>query len=172
MTIRTWLADRRGVAGLEFGLVFMILFLLIVGAFELAQGWATLTKVKGLADSVAQIVAMEDTLNTSGGADVCTGAKMMIRPFDSTKLGVEIGQVTFNSSGAPAISWRYNACAANGTTDLTKPVSGLPTTAGVSYVVVRVTYVFTSPLTMFVPVPITMRGDAVANPRFGKVSWS
>lgn len=167
-----WLRDRRGSAGLEFGLLATLLITLVVGTFEIAQGWAAAAKLKGTAEAVAQLVAMETTVNSTEINDICVGAQMMIRPFSAASLGLEIGVVTIGSTGSPSVTWRSDVCAANGTTDLTKTLSGLTLAAGASVVVVRASYVFTSSLLMFLPNAITLRGDSVVSPRLDTVVWS
>jgi Flp pilus assembly protein TadG len=172
MRTARFLRDRRGAAALEFGALAMVLMGLCYGSVEVAQAFAAAAKVKGVAESVAQLVALEQTATNAELADICTAAQMMMTPFMSAALGIEVVDVTIDSKNAPVVSWRSDSCAANGTTAVDPVIAGLAVAPGDNVVVVRASYVFTSPLLFFMPSAITLRADQVVRPRYGTVGRS
>jgi hypothetical protein len=80
--------DTRGVASLEFVVVIPILFMLVIGTYQLTEFVRVNARVSRVAGAVADLVAQQSsgiTGGTSGSlGNFCAGARLMMTPFLAT----------------------------------------------------------------------------------------
>ncbi len=140
--------DERGIAAIEFAMIVPIMFFLFVGSVEFSQAITVDRRVTQIASSTADLVAREKTITTAQLDNIMTIAKVLMRPYDTTKM-----KITLVSVGAKAgnnsitkVCWAYNF--QGGTHTYAKgDVYSLPTKdiidAGGSVMVAEVEYDYT-----------------------------
>ena len=90
------LADRAGVAALEFALVAPFMVALLFGTVELGNAFRIQAKVNTAAGQLAELVAGQQGVTAPGGslADMCTGAALNLLPYASSRFAADIASGT------------------------------------------------------------------------------
>ncbi len=115
---------RRGIAAVEFALIFPVLIPLFLGTIEILTLYRTEAKLNAIAFNVAQGVSIADAVSTatapiastSTGSvtslnDLCKGAVLGLKPFPTTGLTIAIASITEEAgpNGQPTKSPAYSA---------------------------------------------------------------
>lgn len=102
---KTMLRDRRGVAAVEFAIVFPVLLILCFGAFQLTMALTLFGKLNSVAGAVADIASRE--LHTS--ARELTGlenvARQFIEPYDVEQLRIVVSGAELDPNGDWIVKW-------------------------------------------------------------------
>lgn len=186
-TLRSLLANDRGVASLEFVIILPIMLSLLFATYELSQYVRAQLKVNNAAQSIADMVAQQAagvTGGTSGSlGNFCTAGELAMTPFPtasgSSTFAVAVASVTNYTSTGVTVDWESDgscgttakALGNTAQTLATSPTSLIPTAGapGDSVIVVTVTYVYQSPIQYFFPGLSTMTHTAFARPRGNNV---
>lgn len=91
-----FLSDRAGVAALELALVAPFMVTLLMGTIELGNTFRIQAKVNTATGQLAELVAGEQSVTAQGGslADMCTGARMNLLPFNGATFAADIASMT------------------------------------------------------------------------------
>ena len=86
------LADRAGVAALEFAMVAPFMVVLLFGTVELGNAFRIQAKVNTAAGQLAELVAGQQSVTAPGGSlsDMCTGAALNLLPYASGRFAADI----------------------------------------------------------------------------------
>ncbi|WP_417583971.1 TadE/TadG family type IV pilus assembly protein [Pelagibacterium sp.] len=108
------LANRKGMAAVEFALIVPVLLVSYLGATDVTQGLAIDRKLGQVASTVSDLVAQEDTITRDQVHGFFESGLAIMRPFDfeSTKLRLTIIEVDGGSTevtGATARNWNIEA---------------------------------------------------------------
>jgi Flp pilus assembly protein TadG len=157
--------QQSGAAALEFALVLPLLLTLFLGQFELVSAIRANIKVQSAAQTLAELVAKQVTVNATTIADYCAGAKLVLAPLASATLKATVVSVT-NNSGAKAVDWQDTTCGnAVSLANAVALASGAVANAGDSVILVQTSYVYNSPVGYLLSVPLTMTQTALYRPR-------
>lgn len=97
--------DRKGVAAVEFALVFPVLFLLNVAAGEGVRAYIAQRQVAHIAATMADITAQSRSVTPSQLDDILTASTAMIHPFPPQSLQQRLSSMSTNGSGAVTTDW-------------------------------------------------------------------
>jgi len=148
---RLFRLNERGMAAVEFALVFPIMLLLYWGAVDISQLLTADRKVTSVAGTTADLVAQAETLQSADLDDIYEAAATILSPLPNVDLSIVVTSITVDEDGDPEIDW---SDATPGTTPRSSP-SGLDIPEGMiveggSIVVAEVTYLYDSVMTRWV----------------------
>lgn len=164
-----FLRDRRGVVAIEFALLMPVMVILLFGGFEATRMVRASMRLNDVAETVADLVAQQTTLTSSGMANICTGGGLVMTPFPTGTLDATVASVTYASTSAGRVlDWQDTSCG-NGSNIAS------PTTLAVSYtpnvkdsvIVVQAVYVYAPLVSSIITAGFTMTRTAYARPRNG-----
>jgi Flp pilus assembly protein TadG len=143
--------DERGTAAVEFAFVAPIMVSLLVGTWELSCAITCDRHVTQIASSVADLVARNQTVDSSTLGAIMGIAEVLIRPDDPKNLSITVLSVTSSATDATktTVDWvyQYNSGAeplVQAAASYTLPTGILGTLSSV--VVVHAHYNYTSPI--------------------------
>ncbi len=157
--------DRAGAVAIEFALIVPLLLTLCLGLFEASEAVRADMKVRSAAQTLAQLVASQASINASTMSSFCAAAQLVMAPYATAPLQTAVASVS-NTGGTAAIDWQDTTCG-GGTVPgnaVTLATSMVPN-AGDSVIVVQATYTYTGPVVYVLPGTIDMSQIAYARPR-------
>lgn len=129
---RTRSRGDRGVAAIEFIIVFPMLLLLFIGTINITKFMNVNLKVKAAAELAADLVTRhKDTIKTSDIDDYFTAAELSLRPIDATNVRVDVYNFYLKNKTDTEATERWRKSSSNGTacnmpdTSSTSPISKL-----------------------------------------------
>lgn len=167
--VQAWARDTRAVVAIEFSILMPVMIVILFGSFEATRLVRASFRVTGAAQTIADLVAQQDSVSTSEMANFCVGGKLVLTPFSTTSLTASVASVTYSStSSGRAVDWQDTTCG-NGSTIGNAVSLGTAYTPNVkdSVIVARVTYSYTPLLNTFLTSAFTMTRVAYARPRNG-----
>jgi Flp pilus assembly protein TadG len=163
-TYRRFLASRRGVAGIEFGMILPILVLMLLAFYDAGTALAIYTKTSFATATLAQITnqynSTSDPIHDTDMSQIMGATAAVLAPYSSTPSTSNVSQIRINSSGTATVSWSTNLV----------PGSTFPLPAALavpnSYLIyATVSYTFTPTFAYFVSGPITLSDAIYVSPR-------
>ncbi len=97
--------DQSGVSAVEFALILPIMLLLYFGAVELGDALTIKRKVTSVTSSLTDLVTQSKTISDSDMKNILNAAKIMISPYDESKLKIKITGVKIDSKGQATVAW-------------------------------------------------------------------
>jgi Flp pilus assembly protein TadG len=123
LSVRDLIADRSGIAAIEFAMIVPIMLLMFFGTLEFSSGVAVDRKVtlmaRTLSDLTSQATSVADTDLTnffSAGISIST-------PYDATPTKARISEIYVDSHQVATIQWSKAATIASGSTQATLTTS-------------------------------------------------
>lgn len=109
--------NRDGIGGVEFALIFPLLLVVYICAFELTLGFSVAKRATRTAGTIADLVAQQTSVTTTFLATMPDVANAIFTPFDTAAAGqtidLKITGIAVDSSANATVAWSW---AANGTT--------------------------------------------------------
>ena len=93
--LRTLAGDDRGVSAVEFALILPVMVAMLFGAVSAANLVRTSIKLWNAAQSMADLVAQQTTLQTSDMVDFCKGGQLALAPVSGTMTVAAASVTTF-----------------------------------------------------------------------------
>jgi Flp pilus assembly protein TadG len=158
---------RRGLAALEFALLFPVMFLLFCGVVEISNLLAVDRKVVQAVQSGADLVTQEKTVDGAKLADIVEAVRLVFEPYPTDGLAFRISSVAFDAGdGDPRIAWQrtVGAFAPAGSADPLASAEGLGL-PGESVVIVDLAYRYRPIFAGIVPSDFAITELAAARPR-------
>ncbi len=87
---RKFIADRSGVAAVEFGLLAPILVLMLLGVIEISRAVSMNRKFSSVTATIADLVAREQTVSSADVTKMYSVASHMMKPWTSSQLKLAI----------------------------------------------------------------------------------
>lgn len=86
------LADRRGLAAVEFALVAPVMIIMLLGTLELGNAFRIQAKVNTATGQLAEMIAGQQSATAPKGniSDTCTGAVMNLLPYPTGPFSADI----------------------------------------------------------------------------------
>ncbi|MEW5684232.1 MAG: TadE/TadG family type IV pilus assembly protein [Pseudomonadota bacterium] len=160
--LRRFRDDRRGVAAIEFALIFPMIFVLNIAAAEALQVYRVQRAVAHMAATMSDITAQGRTVTEADLQDILSSSTVMIYPFPAASLQQRISSLVANSSGSVSIDWSAKK---------NYVMSGNPSVpagylgANESVIVTDVVYDYRPSFGLFLPESIRLQRKAYARPR-------
>ncbi|MDR6624029.1 pilus assembly protein [Caulobacter segnis] len=176
-TSRRFWRDRRGVSAVEFALIAPVLILLYCGLAEMTQAMMAKRRLSSIASSIGDLTAQASQTGPTRMADIFNIGAIIMTPFPTTDLKMCVASVVSDASGKNTVDWsRASAtgkddCPAQGAILTDVPVDVLP--ANRSVILARASYVYSSPIQLVMPSPLTFKRTLYLRPRrVDSVLWS
>jgi Flp pilus assembly protein TadG len=173
--------DRSGIAATEFALLLPILATLFLGSYEVSDLLLHYLKLQAAAETAANLVGetpvntyLESSGSSSGWdfANITNAVGQVMSPYPTGSLKVAYASVTYNT-GTPVIDWHTEINGASAITLSSLPNSVSAATLGNetngstdSFVVVQLTYPYTSPIQYLLKTTLTLTEAAFNRPRY------
>ncbi|MEL6435369.1 MAG: TadE/TadG family type IV pilus assembly protein [Pseudomonadota bacterium] len=95
MRMRSFRRNNRGVAAVEFALVFPLLLTMYIGTLEISMGMTVNKRVARVASTIADLVTQQDELSRSELHAIMRLSESVMYPYDTTKpkvliIGVDV----------------------------------------------------------------------------------
>jgi Flp pilus assembly protein TadG len=153
--------ECRGVALIEFAIVLPLTLALALGTFEATRAVRAKMKMSIAAQTIADLIAAQDSVTATDLTNYCNGAKLVMAPFPSASLKAALASVTNDS-----LDWHDESCgSATAIASPTAIATTLSSGGGNSVIIVQTTYSYTSPIPYMMAASITMKQTAYARPR-------
>jgi Flp pilus assembly protein TadG len=173
--------DRSGIAAIEFALLFPVLAILFLGSYEVSDLLLHYLKLQAAAETAADLVSQTPVntyLESSGSSsgwdftNITNAVEQVMTPFPTSSLEVAYASITY-STGTPVIDWHTEVNGAPAITLSSLPNSVSAATLGNetsgstdSFVVVQLTYPYTSPVQYLLKSTLTLTEAAFNRPRY------
>lgn len=159
-------ACRKGLAALEFALLFPVMLVLFCSVVEMGNFLTVGRKIAQAAQNCADLITQEKSIDNAKFDDVTQAIRLVMEPYPSTTLAFRVTSVVYNvPTGAASVAWQKNV----GTIPAGGPAPTVSATglglAGESVVLVNLSYQYTPLFSNIVPSSFTVSEFAVARPR-------
>ncbi len=105
--LRRFARDERGVGAIEFAILFPVLLMLYLGAFELTVGLNVSKRASRSAGSIADIVSQQSSVTKSVLATMPSVAGAIFAPYSTTGLTLKITGITIDATGKATVAWSW-----------------------------------------------------------------
>jgi Flp pilus assembly protein TadG len=153
--------DRSAVAVIEFAIVVPLMLALTLGTFEATRAVRAKMKTDAAAQTIADLIAAQNSVDSTALSNFCNGAKLVMAPYSGATLKAAIASVANGS-----LDWHDESCGS--ATAISSPTTVAPTLSGGSgnsVIIVKTTYTYTSPVPYMMPASVTLTQTAFARPR-------
>ena len=182
---RRFLASTRGVTAVEFGLVFPMLLVLLLGSIDAGRAIAIYMKVRAAAYALDAMANQYPSLQDADLQLISGAAAVVLAPYPSGPSGVRISQVEI-TIGGPVVAWSYglnmtpyaylstHVTVPGNLASITAPNNACPTTSyttgnvannGCYLLLAEVQYTYTPMFVQFITGPITLSDRLGLAPR-------
>ena len=159
--LRDFVRERRAVAVVEFAIIMPLMLMLTMGTFEATRAVRAKMKADFAAQTFADLIAAQSSVNAAALTNYCNGAQMVMVPYVTTSLKAAIASVTNG-----VVDWTDTTCgSATAISNPTSIATSLSGGGGNSVIIVQTTYAYTSPVPYLMPANITLTQTAFARPR-------
>ncbi|NLS01887.1 pilus assembly protein [Rhizobium sp. P32RR-XVIII] len=118
--------DRSGVGAIEFAILFPVLVMLYIGAFETTLGLSVSKRASRAAGSIADLVTQQENVTKSSLTDIASVADGIFVPFDTTDIQIELTGIDIDTGANAKVLWSWANDAATAPYAANSPVSGIP----------------------------------------------
>ncbi len=159
--------DRRGVSAVEFALIAPALIACYFGLAEMCGALMAERKVSHIASAVGDLVAQATTIHDSDMTDIWTVSNTLMTPMPTTTLKMRVTSIVASSAGVTTVAWTnsqgtWSPTIAAGNA-ITVP-TGIVANSG-SVIKSEASYTYSSPVSDFIPVPMTFNEVFYLAPR-------
>jgi Flp pilus assembly protein TadG len=118
--------DRSGVGAIEFAILFPILVMLYIGAFEITIGLSVSKRASRAAGSIADLVTQQKDVTRSSLTDIASVAGAIFTPFATTGMQIKLTGITIDTGANAKVLWSWANDAATVPYPANSPVTGIP----------------------------------------------
>ncbi|KAA1185990.1 pilus assembly protein [Rhizobium tropici] len=105
--LRRFVRDERGVGAIEFAILFPVLLMLYLGAFELTVGLNVSKRASRAAGSIADIVSQQSSVTKSVLATMPSVAGAIFAPYGTTGTTLKITGIAIDATGKATVAWSW-----------------------------------------------------------------
>jgi Flp pilus assembly protein TadG len=160
--------DRRGVAAIEFAMIFPVMILLYVGVVETANLLTIYRRASQVASTAADLTAQVKQVTAVDLRDIESASTALLTPYSTTPLKITLTSVVADKDNNGKVSWSCSNKGAGRSTGSSYPVPAGLTEANSSVIVAEVTYSY-APLEgltqIFSPKAFDIKRTFYARPR-------
>jgi Flp pilus assembly protein TadG len=106
-TFRRFAADREGVGAIEFAILFPVLVMLYIGAFEITIGLSISKRVSRAAGTVADMVTQQESVTKSILSQMPRVAEGVFAPYGTANLDMKITAIQIDADAKPTVLWSW-----------------------------------------------------------------
>lgn len=139
--LRSWAEARDAVAAVEFAFVFPILFVLMLGIWDLGNAIIINQKTIAASQMVNDLICRQEIVSDEALEQAFMAGTLALSPYDTTPLKIDIVSVEYDEDDDPVLLWEETSDGSAGDDTLVASTAGLGT-EGDGAVVVQVTYEF------------------------------
>ncbi|MBB4576718.1 TadE/TadG family type IV pilus assembly protein [Rhizobium lentis] len=107
LTARRLSRERRGAGAIEFAILFPVLVMLYIGAFEITIGLSVSKRATRAAGSIADLVTQQQSVTKSTLAEMRAVATAIFVPYNSSSLTLKITGITVDASANAKVLWSW-----------------------------------------------------------------
>jgi Flp pilus assembly protein TadG len=164
--LKTYGANKKAMAAVEFALIAPVLIAMLFGGAEVSQLLAADRKITQAASTLADLAAQDDALTCAEMDGLVAATQMVAQPLSATPLTLQVSSVVLSGT-SPVVEWsRGIGCAVTRAPGSAGPVpANLIPNASSGIIVGEVSYTYTSGFSaLFVP-NMTIRKQFALLPR-------
>ena len=105
--LRRFARDERGIGAIEFAILFPVLLMLYLGAFELTIALSVEKRASRSAGSIADILTQQSSVTKSSLAEMPSVAGAIFAPYATTGLTLKITGVAIDSGSNATVAWSW-----------------------------------------------------------------
>ncbi|GES47045.1 membrane protein [Rhizobium dioscoreae] len=105
--LRRFARDKDGVGAIEFAILFPVLLMLYLGAFELTVGLNASKRASRSAGSIADIISQQPSVTKSVLAGMPSVAGAIFAPYSTTGLTLKITGIAIDTAGKATVAWSW-----------------------------------------------------------------
>ncbi|TWB16487.1 Flp pilus assembly protein TadG [Rhizobium sp. ERR 1071] len=105
--LRRFARNKDGVGAIEFAILFPVLLMLYLGAFELTVGLNASKRASRSAGSIADIVSQQPSVTKSVLAGMPSVAGAIFAPYSTTGLTLKITGIAIDTAGKATVAWSW-----------------------------------------------------------------
>jgi Flp pilus assembly protein TadG len=106
-TARRFARDRKGVGAIEFAIIFPVLVMLYLGAFEITVGLSVSKRTTRAAGSIADIITQQQSVTKSSLTDIAKAAPAIFAPYNSSDLSLKVTAIQIDGNANPTVLWSW-----------------------------------------------------------------
>lgn len=118
--------DRSGVGAIEFAILFPVLVMLYIGAFETTIGLSVSKRASRAAGSIADLVTQQENVTKSSLTDISAVAPAIFVPFDTAGMQIKVTGINIDAGANAKVLWSWANDAATAPYAANSPVTGIP----------------------------------------------
>lgn len=100
--------DRDGMGAIEFAILFPILVMLYVGAFEVTIGLSVSKRASRAAATVADVITQQQTVTKSWLSDMPNVAASIFVPYNmGNRITLKVTGIQIDASANPTVKWSW-----------------------------------------------------------------
>lgn len=107
LTARRLIRERQGAGAIEFAILFPVLVMLYIGAFEITIGLSVSKRATRAAGSIADLVTQQQSVTKSTLAEMRSVANAIFVPYNSSSLTLKITGITVDASANAKVLWSW-----------------------------------------------------------------
>ncbi|HWT56945.1 MAG TPA: TadE/TadG family type IV pilus assembly protein [Rhizobium sp.] len=107
LTARRLTREREGAGAIEFAILFPVLIMLYIGAFEITIGLSVSKRATRAAGTVADVVTQQQSVTKSALAQMPSVANSIFVPYNTTSLTLKITGITIDASANAKVLWSW-----------------------------------------------------------------
>ncbi|WFU09129.1 pilus assembly protein [Rhizobium sp. CB3090] len=105
--LRRFARDERGIGAIEFAILFPVLLMLYLGAFELTIALSVEKRASRAAGSIADILTQQSSVSKTVLATMPSVASAIFAPYDTTGLTLKITGIQLDASSNATVAWSW-----------------------------------------------------------------
>jgi Flp pilus assembly protein TadG len=99
--------DKEGVGAIEFAILFPILVMLYVGAFEITIGLSVSKRATRSSAAIADVVTQQQAVTRAWLDDMPSVASAIFAPYGTTGLTLKITGIAIDAAANPTVKWSW-----------------------------------------------------------------
>jgi len=104
--LKTYINDTRGLATIESAILLPMMFVLLLGLYDIGQAIIINQKVTAASHMAGDLITRKVSVDASDINDAWGASQLVIDPYDRNLLGIDIVGIRFDEDDDPDQVWR------------------------------------------------------------------
>ncbi|HEX8044916.1 TadE/TadG family type IV pilus assembly protein [Rhizobium sp.] len=105
--LRHFTRDERGIGAIEFAILFPVLLMLYLGAFEITVGLSVEKRTSRAAGSIADILTQKTSTTKAELATMTSVAGAIFAPYATTGLTLKVTGIQIDAGSSATVAWSW-----------------------------------------------------------------